>query len=168
MTDAATDRGLALYLIRHADAGDANAWQGDDADRPLSAEGRAQASRLGALLRRLDVKVDALFASPKLRAAETARLVGQGLVAKVQLDPRLGGGLDASQLGELIGELPASASRVILVGHDPDFSDLASWLVGAHVGLRKGALARIDLPDRALRAGRAELRWLLPPDAVPG
>jgi phosphohistidine phosphatase SixA len=55
----------------------------------------------------------------------------------------------------------------VLVGHDPDFSDLVSWLSGFPISLRKGALAKVDLPDRAVGPGRAQLRWLLPPDAVP-
>jgi phosphohistidine phosphatase len=163
-----TAGGLELYWIRHADAGDPATWSGDDADRPLSDEGREQAARLGALLERLGVEADALIASPKLRAVETARLVGHALATDVQLDERLGGGLDATLVGDLVGGLPASATRVILVGHDPDFSDLVSWLVGAHVGLRKGALARIDLPGRSVGPGQADLRWLLPPDAIPG
>jgi phosphohistidine phosphatase SixA len=71
-------------------------------------------------------------------------------------------------LGELIAELDGSVRHVILVGHDPDLSDLVSWLVGAPISLRKCALARIDLPDRRVGAGMGSLRWLLPPDAVPG
>jgi phosphohistidine phosphatase len=159
---------LELFFIRHADAGDPAAWSGDDADRPLSEEGRGQAARLGALLQSLDVTADALIASPKLRAVETARLLSEGLAAEVQLDQRLGGALDLRTLADLIDDLPQAAARVVLVGHDPEFSDLVSWLVGAHVGLRKGALARIGLPDRTLRAGEGELQWLVPPDAVSG
>ena len=63
--------------------------------------------------------------------------------------------------------MPAS-ERVVLVGHDPDFTHLVSWLVGASVTMRKGALARVDLADRTVSAGRGSLRWLLPPDAVAG
>ena len=57
--------------------------------------------------------------------------------------------------------------RAVIVGHDPDFSTLASWLSDAPLALRKGALARIDLPDRKVAGAAGSLRWLLPPDAVP-
>jgi phosphohistidine phosphatase SixA len=52
---------------------------------------------------------------------------------------------------------------VVLVGHDPDFSDLLSVLSGCRLEMAKGALARLDL-DRPLRPDVGELRWLLPPD----
>jgi phosphohistidine phosphatase len=160
--------GLELYLLRHADAGDPATWAGDDADRPLSKRGRKQARRLGELLKDLGWKPDAIVTSPKLRAAETAKAVGRKVRATPGVDERLGSGLDAGALGELVTDLGADVSSVVLVGHDPDFSSLASWLVGAPLSLRKGALARIDLPDRAVGAGRGSLRWLLPPDAVAG
>ena len=55
----------------------------------------------------------------------------------------------------------------MVVGHDPDFSELASWLVGGPVALKKGALARIDLAGAKAAAGGGMLRWLIPAEAVP-
>jgi phosphohistidine phosphatase SixA len=55
----------------------------------------------------------------------------------------------------------------VLVGHDPDFSSTASTLTGAAIELRKGAIARIDLPDSHAAAGEGVLRWLIPPGVVP-
>jgi len=66
---------LSLLLIRHADAGDSATWEGDDAVRPLSRKGRRQSKRLGALLDDLGVRPDVLLTSPRVRAAETAKLV---------------------------------------------------------------------------------------------
>ena len=56
---------------------------------------------------------------------------------------------------------------MVLVGHDPDFSSIASTLTGAAIELRKGAIARIDLADTAPAAGHGALRWLIPPGVVP-
>ena len=58
-------------------------------------------------------------------------------------------------------------ARLMIVGHDPDFSALVALLCGAppSVPLRKGALARIDAM-RPLRPGSGSLRWLLPPDLL--
>ncbi len=56
--------------------------------------------------------------------------------------------------------------RPILVGHDPDFSELVARLSGAvEIPMRKGALARIDL-DRPLRDGAGVLVFLVPPEVV--
>ena len=54
----------------------------------------------------------------------------------------------------------------MIVGHDPDFSDLLGVLCGTTaVPMRKGALARIDV-GRPLEPGGGTLRWLVPPDLL--
>jgi phosphohistidine phosphatase SixA len=54
----------------------------------------------------------------------------------------------------------------MLVGHDPDFSELAAVLSGVgYLPLKKGAVARIDVAV-PLEPGGGTLRWLLPPDAL--
>lgn len=79
------------------------------------------------------------------------------------IDDRLGGPLDPTVVDELLAE-HGDPVRPVLVGHDPDFSDLAALLVGAdQLPMRKGALARIEI-DRPLRPGAGILRWLVPPD----
>ena len=160
--------GLGLFLLRHADAGDPAAWAGDDAERPLSKKGRKQARVLGAHLDDLRLGIDAIITSPRVRAADTAKAVGKALGVKPTRDDRLSGGFDPPGLRELLGGLDASVSNVVLVGHDPDFSTIASWLTDAPIALRKGAIVRIDLPSRGAVAGSGALRWLLPPDALRG
>lgn len=155
---------IELHLVRHADAGDPAAWEGDDAERPLSAKGRRQASRLGALLAATGFKTDAIVSSPKLRARETAEIVADALGAGVRLDPRLGEGLDYGTVDRIL-EDAGGPQRPVLVGHDPDFSWLASELTGARVEMKKGALARIDL--EVVLDGSGTLRWLLPPGLLP-
>jgi phosphohistidine phosphatase SixA len=55
------------------------------------------------------------------------------------------------------------------VGHDPDFSELLGELIGASdITMRKGTLARVDAPGRSLVPGEGILRYLLPPELVPG
>jgi phosphohistidine phosphatase len=167
-SERARPAGLALYLVRHADAGDPMAWTGDDAERPLSKKGRRQAKRLGQHLQALDIRPDLLLTSPKVRAAETARLVGRAIGVKPSTDDRLAIDFGQTVLASLVAALPAETRSVLLVGHDPDLSDAATWLVGAPLTLRKGALALIELDDREAGAARGSLRWLLPPDAVAG
>jgi phosphohistidine phosphatase len=157
---------LQLYLLRHADAGDPNAWPGDDAERPLSAKGKRQALRLGSLLADIGWKPDLILTSPKVRAAETAKIVGRAVDVEPDDEDRLASSVDLSDIGSILAAHP-EARRVVLVGHDPDLSAIASTLTGAAIDLRKCALARIDLQDAAPAAGRGALRWLIPPDVVP-
>ncbi len=56
--------------------------------------------------------------------------------------------------------------KCVVVGHDPDFSELAAELIGVgRLPVKKGAIVRIDA-EMPLRAGRGTLRWLVPPDIV--
>ena len=157
---------LQLYLLRHADAGDPMAWPGDDDERPLSAKGRRQARRLGSMLADIGWKPDVILTSPKVRAAQTARIVGKAVDVPTVDEGRLAASFDMSDIGRLLEAHP-EARRVVLVGHDPDFSAVASTLTGAAIELRKGAIARIDLQDASPAAGHGALRWLIPPGAVP-
>jgi phosphohistidine phosphatase len=159
---------IALHLLRHAHAGDPERWHGDDAKRPLSEKGRRQAERLGKLLHGVDEAPDLFITSPKVRARETAELVAAVLDVRVVEDRRLGGGLDLSTLSDVLAA-QSDAERPCVVGHDPDFSELLGELLGIPpVPMRKGTIARVDVGGRSLVAGRGQLRWLLPPEVVPG
>jgi len=156
---------MLLHLLRHAHAGDPEAWDGPDAARPLSEKGREQAERLGVYLVGVAFKTDAIITSPKLRAVQTAEIVADHLGVAVAEDDRLAGSLDLDALEAMLAGADGP-ERPILVGHDPDFSDLLAELCdGANVPMRKGAFARIEC-DRPLRPGRGTLRWLIPPDAL--
>jgi phosphohistidine phosphatase len=166
-TQESAPRSVDLYLVRHADAGDSAAWTEDDAIRPLSKKGRRQSRRLGDLLADLAVRPSLLATSPRLRAADTAKIIGKRIGSRPTVDDRLDWGFDTTRLTSMVADLPGDAASVMLVGHDPAFSDIASWLVGAPLALSKGALARITLPEGRVVEGGGVLRWLLPPDALP-
>ena len=157
-----------LYILRHADAGDPEGWRGDDAQRPLSPKGVRQAERLAAFLGGIGFAPDAIVSSPKLRATQTAEIVAVVVSQVVTADDRLAGGFTIESLATLLGKFERGdgVRRVLLVGHDPDFSSVVSTLCGAK-GLRLSTctLARVDLDDRPV-AGGGSLRWLVPPDAL--
>jgi phosphohistidine phosphatase SixA len=155
----------ALHLLRHAHAGDPEAWDGPDASRPLSDKGRAQSERLGRLLADRHFRPDLLLTSPKLRALQTAQIVADRLGVPVVVEDRLGGPLDEARLEAILAD-HGDPSTPLLVGHDPDFTELVEALSGAtNVPMRKGALARIDV-ERPVRSGGGILRWLVPPDLL--
>jgi len=156
---------MELYLLRHAHAGDPAKWTSDDSDRPLSSRGRRQAERLGRLLAEAGVEPDAIVASPKARATQTAEIVAEAIGGRARTDERLGFGFGLAELAGLVRDL-GRPGRLLIVGHDPDFSELLADLLGApSVPLRKGALARVDL-DRDPAPGAGLLRWLVPPDLL--
>ena len=155
---------LRLHLLRHAHAGDPEAWEGDDALRPLTSKGRAQSQRLGRYLHDHGVRPDVIVSSPKVRALQTAEIVAKELGMTVRADARLATDFGKRALWDMLDEL--GAREPMLVGHDPDLSALLAYLIdAAGIGLRKGALATLDLTSK-LGDGDASLRWLLPPELL--
>src|SRR5262245_17503933 len=151
-----------LYFLRHADAGDPEAWTRPDAERPLSSKGERQTDLLGRFLESTGFKPDAILTSPKVRAEQTARPIGKRLGVKVTIEPRLGQPLDLAILESILRDA-GNPERVVVSGHDPDFSDLTAELTGMPgFEMKKGAFVRIDV-DQPLRAGGGRLVWLVPP-----
>ena len=156
---------IELYFLRHAHAGDPEAWTGDDAARPLSDKGEKQAERLGTFLAGVGFTPDAIISSPKLRAAQTAEIVARHLGIQISFDDRLAGAFEVETLETLLGDA-GDPVRPVVVGHDPDFSDVLAELSGAsRLPMPKGALARVDI-ERPLWAGGGTLHWLVPPDLL--
>jgi phosphohistidine phosphatase len=156
---------MELYLLRHAHAGDPGAWDGPDEQRPLSDKGERQAERLGRYLVEIGFEADAIITSPKVRAAQTASIVAERLGKPVSEDERLASGVTIQTLDAVL-RTAGEPRRVVVVGHDPDFSDLLALLCDtARVPMKKGAMARIDV-DGPLEPGAGTLRWLVPPDLL--
>jgi phosphohistidine phosphatase len=136
-----------IWLLRHADA-----EQGSpDEERRLTAKGEQQARAAGAALSKLGVKPDVCLTSPKVRAVQTAELACEPLGVEVRLESRLAGGsFDANALA-------AGHGSVLLVGHEPDCSDVVEDLTGGRVDMKKGGIAGVE---------DAELRVLLRPKEI--
>jgi phosphohistidine phosphatase len=133
-----------LWLLRHAEAADGT----PDDQRRLTPAGMRDADAAGQALLRLAVQLDGCLTSPKLRALQTAQRACEPLGVAVTVEPGLAGGsFDPLQLA-------AGLENVLLVGHDPSFTNAIEELTGARVKLAKCGLAVID---------RSRLRALLRP-----
>jgi phosphohistidine phosphatase len=126
---------MTLLLLRH---GDAEEGDGDDDACRLTPKGERQAVAAGEALAALQIEVDACLSSTRVRAAETARLACEALGVEVELTDELRGGpFDGPGLA-------AGRGDVLVVGHEPDFSDEVARLTGANVKMKKGGLAIVD------------------------
>jgi phosphohistidine phosphatase len=129
---------MDLYLIRHAIAADAAKGQ-DDADRPLTDEGRERFARAVRGMREIGITFERVIHSPWKRAVQTAKL----------LEPVTYGPIESSTLlakepgGGLLEIVARSSSEgpLALVGHQPWLSQLGAWLLGGDRG--RGAMLEI-------------------------
>jgi phosphohistidine phosphatase len=125
-----------IWLLRH---GDAEAGEGKpDAERDLTEKGESQSVNAGKALKALGVKLDVCLTSPKVRAKRTAELACGPLYCPVEEDDRLKGG-DFDPL-----EVAAGRGEVMLVGHEPDFSQAVALVSGSRVKMKKGGIAAVD------------------------
>lgn len=155
-----------LVLLRHAKAlPDSGSG---DFERSLAPEGVEAATRLGRFLAGAGFAPDLVLTSPARRARQTtdSLRVAAGWPNTPLEDSRFYDSTPKRVLGAL-RELPSAAETVVIVGHEPTWSSLASQLMGGgQLRLATGAAAAIRLEIEAWDAlGRhpGELVWLLPP-----
>lgn len=121
---------MKLYVTRHGPAED-DAPSGIDGDRALSEAGRKRVRAVAKALVDLDEAPLLLIASPLVRAVQTAEIIA--IVTKI--DDREGALTVRRELSpggdgaKLVRELASSSlKRVMLVGHEPDLSELTASL----------------------------------------
>jgi phosphohistidine phosphatase len=152
---------VTVVLVRHAIAEERRPGL-RDAARRLTPEGRDKLERAARGLKRLGVVPDRILTSPLVRAAETAEVLAEVLAPAVK--PETCGPLAPGHTPQEVGEaLPEGARTVVLVGHEPDLSELASWLLtgsrdGMRLPFRKAGAAAIEL-----EGAEGTLRWMLAP-----
>ena len=144
-----------LWLLRHGEAvphGDAS-----DDERALTERGRGQSRSAGRALNALEVVFQDVWASPKVRARDTALLACEALGVEPVVHEPLRSGFTRDDALALLHAAGAD-HRVLIVGHEPDFSQLVHDLCGARIEMKKGGLAGVRMDGT-----RGELIALLRP-----
>ncbi|MFZ4681242.1 MAG: phosphohistidine phosphatase SixA [Terrimicrobiaceae bacterium] len=149
---------MIVYFLRHADA---EPDAGNDFDRKLTPKGLEQAAKVGKFLVRNGLLPEAIVSSPVVRARQTAEAVEKKLgQASVVIGSWLACGMTPETcLTEL--SVHAGTNSLLLVGHEPDFSDTIAALLGLAnpdaLNIRKASLTGIELSGFAAGAGRLQL-----------
>jgi phosphohistidine phosphatase len=168
---------MLLYLIRHAEAEDiGTAGVTRDFDRPLTTRGRLQARALAQAFVAREIIVDAVAASPLVRAHQTAaELITVWLPdTRVEtIDELAIGSLKPAKLSDNLAAVRTRGARipsrdqkaVAAVGHMPDLATYLEWLIAAAPGtvhFAKAAAACIRFKGEPARAA-GTLEWLVTP-----
>jgi phosphohistidine phosphatase len=155
---------MELILFRHGPAED-RAKDGTDASRALTADGIEKTTAASRGLARLVKAPVTILSSPKMRAAQTAAILGKELgVAPEALEALAGDSLE----GLLASLWKRRDKRVILVGHEPLLGRTIQRLcTGAgtipSVTLKKAGAAALDLEVKKGAFSHGTLAWLATP-----
>jgi phosphohistidine phosphatase len=139
-----------LSLLRHAKS----SWDDPtlaDFDRPLNARGRRAAPVMGRHMRAIGLAPDHVLCSPAVRTRETARLALESLglpELAVTYDDSIYEASHEALLARL-GRVPATASHVLLIGHNPGLHELTLDLLDGRIPAAQKRLGE-KLPTGAL------------------
>jgi phosphohistidine phosphatase len=156
---------MEVYLLRHGIAEEERRGL-SDADRALTQDGRRKLRQTLQVASGADVQPTLILTSALKRAVETAEIAQKVLAYKGEL-VRTDSLMPNSTIEEVWGEICAhrNEAALMLVGHDPQFTNLAGYLLGApevQIDVKKGSILRIDF-DSFPSKPKGILRWLLIP-----
>lgn len=140
----------------------------DDHERPLADKGIRSSELMGKLLTLSGQTPDLVITSSASRARQTAEISIKtgGWECPLKVQGILYGG-NAAAIVKLLNNLDDKYRCVMLVGHEPAWSGLASFLIdGGNLRFPTACMARIEFKINSwqvLKPGLGELRWLLQP-----
>jgi phosphohistidine phosphatase len=163
------DQFYELYLMRHGIAADLESGgSSDDARRPLTPEGKLKLRGIAKGLDRLGVSLDWIVTSPLKRAVETAEIVRDVLAPSAVMDTceaLAPGAVTSQKVISFLSQHP-DRTRVILVGHEPSLSELASEWIGsghaANLAFKKGGCCLISFDESPPKPPGLLSWWLTP------
>jgi phosphohistidine phosphatase len=163
-----TQSGYELYIMRHGLAvARGSVVFAEDAQRPLQPEGKEKMREIAEGLMRVGLELDWVVSSPLVRAVETARIIAESSASSAAVDvcDALRPGGSPEEVIAFLAKRP-SRTRVLVVGHEPDLSELVARLIGAgsdaNLGFKKGGCCLISFEEFPPR-NPGQLTWWLTP-----
>ena len=152
---------MRLYLVQHGEATSKEI----DPDRPLTKKGKKDVSQMAEFLKKKGIRVIATWHSEKLRAQQTAQILGKAISVEIIKQEGLA---PDNPVDKWLEELNTRVKDVMMVGHLPFLERLASLLLAGDessqiVAFKPGAVACLKRED----AGEKwSLAWIKLPELV--
>jgi phosphohistidine phosphatase len=157
---------MEIYIVRPAIAEEVSR-RGGDAERELTTEGRQKMKQAAQGFAALERKIDRIFSSPLVRARQTAEILANALKLEVEEMNELSPAHTPKDVCTRLSSV-AKGKSVMLVGHEPNCSEVASYLlVGPselEIVFKKGAICLIEADQPT--AGSGSLTFHLSPQAL--
>lgn len=154
---------MQLYLVQHGAA----KTEAEDPQRGLTEEGRHTVERMAEFLAPLELALERIEHSDKLRARQTAEILAARLRPAEGTKP-IAGIAPNDDVEPLRARLETESQNLMLVGHLPYLSRLVARLVGLPadrqvVRFQMGGVVRLDRDA----TGQWAVRWALVPELLP-
>jgi phosphohistidine phosphatase len=152
---------MQVYLLRHGIAEEGRIGM-NDSDRELTTEGRRRLRETLRALASAEVNPSLIVSSPLTRAVQTAEIASSVFKTKASV-LRTKALAPSAAVEQVWDEIRAHRGEpeLMLVGHEPQFSILAAYLLGARelrVDFKKGAVLRLDVEAFGSQP-KGTLRW---------
>lgn len=153
-----------LYLFRH---GDAESNSDSDYNRELTEEGKEMTMLMGKELRASGVVVKKIISSGAARAKATAETIAEAIsypLRDIEFEDLIYDAKTGDELLPLFENIEADISSLMIVGHNPVLSDLATLLVKNYkkIDISKSSVVRIDFesPDwESIKTGSGDIMY---------
>ncbi len=158
-----------LYLLRHGIAVPHGTPGVEDDDRPLTPKGEKRVRQVAYGLKHMGLDVHRIVSSPLPRAYRTAEIVARilGNPDLLETADELRSGASADSIASWLNS--RTEERVMLVGHNPAFSQLIGRLVvgeGVHeiCELRRAGIAALSTFETD--SSRMKIDWIARPSLM--
>jgi phosphohistidine phosphatase len=153
---------MILYLVQHGEA----KREEEDPTRPLSDKGVEDVKKIASFLSRLEVRVDEVLHSSKLRAKQTAEILA-GSLGITKGVSEADGLAPLNDPGIWAERLKGKKESIMLVGHLPHLGKLSSFLLSGDqekniIAFKMGSAVCMKRDD----AGAWTLQWMITPEIV--
>ena len=153
---------MKVYLVRHGDAVSSDV----DPKRPLSEQGLADIHKVALFIKPLEISVEHIWHSGKLRAAQTAEILAEAMLVEKDCSAHdaLGPNDDITNIAE---EIEAYNTNLMIVGHLPFLAYLTSLLAADNetanvAAFDAGSIACLNRRN----PGQWQVEWLIKPELL--
>jgi phosphohistidine phosphatase len=149
---------MKVYLVQHGQS----VSEEVDPARPLSEKGQKDMEKVARFLKSVNLKISVILQSGKTRATQTAEILNpkvtssEGIMKKQGLAPN-------DPIDPWVEELNKSPDDVMIVGHLPFLSRLASRLLGREeelISFQPGGIVCLEKMEHL----QWRIRWMVVPE----
>jgi phosphohistidine phosphatase len=156
----------SLLMLRHAKSDWHIDYGGEDLQRPLARRGRKAATAVGRFLTLSGQVPNLALSSPALRARQTLTRALREARSECPIEVHKGLYGSVDDVLEVIARFGGEADVLLIVGHEPTWSSVASLLSGgSQFRLPTGSVLRLDFETSSWtelpHTGRVQ--WLVTP-----